>query len=96
MSRTTRKRYKTFENHYINCLSETWFNKKPIGQRKADYYSSSCKWYTWKLPKEYRNSVNRTRRSIDKEQLYKELNIPEHAPNYCMWNCKSSNSWGYW
>lgn len=104
MSRTFRKRKYSFEVSNGWRTTRNWCSdgrftlspeeeKRERGKFNADQDTS----YDWfNLPHEYRNMINRQRRSMDKEQLYKELNIEEHTPNYCEWNCKTGNPWGYW
>lgn len=100
MSRTLRKRRKTFEQYYSYSLENNYFecdaNAKYIEQEKAKYYSKSNGWYSHSLPKLFRQSVNQHRRMIDKHELHREVVFEAYDGNYCMWNCKSSNSWGYW
>lgn len=52
----------------------------------------------WKssLPRWFRNMVNRNRRAKDRQELWKSLNLEEHEEQCSKWNCKDSNSWGYW
>lgn len=101
MSRTFRKRYEkhwtlTLERNDYYIINKLKNNKKFIEQQTAQYKTRSEKYYTYKLPKCYRNMINRTRRAHDKAFLYKDLNFIDYEGIYDPWNCKTSNSWGYW
>ena len=49
--------------------------------------------YSYKLPKFYRNLVNRKRRAKDRAALHKELTVG--YGEFCNWDCNSSEAWGY-
>jgi len=107
MSRTYRKRSKKHEYEFditdlwtINWLEN--ISKKyscTIEQFKTreirKYYSHTEKYYEFTLPKVYRNSINRQRRRKDKQALHNEV-YEKRFPDYASWNCKDSESWGYW
>ena len=104
MSRTYRKRTIKFENTWrynyydrvIHIFYWTKYDAKYIERDKALYYSDKLGNHAeYKLPKEFRNTVNRQRRAYDKNELFRELNS-EYEPLYCLWNCKTSNSYSYW
>lgn len=102
MSRTYRNRRETFESYFRYRLKPDYFWLKyqwtdlEVSQRRAAYYSETCKWYTYSLPKDFRNSVNRSRRAKDRQSLYKAVNKEDDPQLFSAWNCKDSNSWAYW
>jgi hypothetical protein len=104
MSRTYRKRFESFEQHYKELLDDDSFREhqmKKYGNKwkermKAHYYGKTEKWHYYNLPKHFRKFVNRSRRRADAQ---KEHIIKQQEPDSVLfdtWNCKTSNSWGYW
>jgi len=97
MSRTIRKRKETFESYYQYYFDNNfWGDETDKVILRVRYYTSSCKWYSHCLPKEFRNSVNRTRRRKDKREVFKAINLDGYEEQCSMWNCKDNNAWGYW
>jgi hypothetical protein len=100
MSKTIRKRRETFEHYYRNFLRPGGYwedhTDVSIARQRARYYSHTEKWYTYSLPKEFRNSINRIRRAHDRREIFKELNINGYEEQCSKWNCKDSRAWGYW
>ena len=105
MSKTYRKRKESYAE------SQTWeyagwkrhgyswvpMTEHEIKADKSRYYQDCATWYGYStLPKWYRNTVTRKRRSVDRIETYRELTFDEYSPNYDMWNCTSSEAWGYW
>lgn len=84
-----------------------WFNRyltdEEIEQSKKDlevlrykYKTQTRKYYDYGLPREFRNSVNRTRRARDRHEVWKATNWREYEEQCSKWNCKDSNSWDFW
>lgn len=100
MSRTVRKRQQTFESYYHVFLEEDgwWANDMGVNveQKRARYYSKTEKWYSFGMPRWFRNRVNRDRRRHDKREIWKAVNKHEYEELCSSWNCKDNNSWGYW
>lgn len=96
MSRTTRKRKVSFEEYYRYYFSWFIIDEDERIRRRVEYYTSSNKWFSHSLPKEFRNSVNRTRRRKDKREIWKAVNINDYEEQCSRWNCKDNNAWGYW
>jgi hypothetical protein len=103
MSRTFRKRITSFENYYKNTfyglsLEEyiEKYHKDTLPRAKAKYGSKTCKWYTFGLPRWFRNMVNRKRRAKDRQEIWKEVNIENYEEQCSKWNCADNNNWGYW
>ena len=102
MSRTYRKRRETFEEYFKYRLQPDYFwiqypwTKEEEAQQRAAYYGVTCKWYTYSLPKNFRNSVNRKRRAKDRQSLYDALNKEDDPQLFSAWNCKDNNAWDYW
>ena len=86
MSRTTRKRAESFEARYNHILNNLWlwnWTEEDIIRHRVSYYTSSDKWYSYNLPKYFRNSVNRTRRRKDKREIWKSVNFYDY-PEQCL------------
>ena len=98
MSRTYRKRRVSFEYYYRKCFASNggWIKDEDIPIERARYYTKTEKWYTFNLPRGFRNSVNKSRRRHDKAEIWKELNLYEYEEQCSRWNCKDNNKWGYW
>ena len=106
MSRTYRKRRKSFEKYYSywnfnsdGSMTSMWgydCSPEEANRLRYQYKTQSDKRYTHTLPKFFRNTTNRARRSHDRQELRKELNINDYEGLYSKWNCKDNNSWGYW
>lgn len=109
MSRTYRKRRESFEARLksgwydwdmgLNGHLSSWRSGRnwTVKRCKAEYLYGEN--YQHSLPRDFRNSVNRQRRARDKQELHREINarvIGDYVGNYDPWNCKTSNSWGYW
>lgn len=92
MSRTTRKRYRSFEETML-WIDDT-YTKKELGRLKAHWTNNQ--YYGWSLPKYFRKMVNKTRRRKDTRVLYKEVNmIPHKEEWYSNYNCKDNQAWDY-
>ena len=98
MSRTYRKSEESFDSYwhdnldwYLNYISST-----EARERAKWKYNPQRGYQHWTLPKEFRNSVNRSRRARDRQEIYREINIIEYEGLYDPWNCKTANQWGYW
>ena len=48
------------------------------------------------LPKQFRKGVNKQRRLRDKHEVHNSVRKENYTPNMSTWNCKDSNSWGWW
>lgn len=101
MSRTYRQRQETFERYYgksrfsLRLLIDDW-DENETNRQRARYYSETSKWYTFGLPRQYRNMINRQRRARDKQALFYAIRDNNEDVCFDPWNCKTSNSWGYW
>jgi len=109
MSRTYRKHAESFEAYYKFWLldeprysfgflisqKDTWITEY-LKKEKYKYKTKSYKYYDYGLPKFYRNMVNRSRRIKDKREIWKATHWNDYPEQCDMWNCKSSNHWGYW
>jgi len=102
MSRTNRRHAESFEEYYKYWLvyrpsykSDIWIAEF-LKRERYKYKTQTRKYYDYGLPKFYRNMVNRSRRRKDSRELYKELTFNDYVGAYDLWNCTSSNSWGYW
>ncbi len=110
MSRTYRKRAESFEEYYKFWLAEqdaihlsgrTLFTSDIwvlayLKKERYKYKGHTKKYYGWGLPKYFRNSVNRSRRSRDKHEIWKAVNLLDYPEQCSKWNCKDNNDWGYW
>ena len=101
MSRTYRKHSISFQW----MLDNDWYfgswkqeQEYSVRKKRAIYRQRENKGGRWDmtLPHDFRNDVNRQRRAVDKRELYKEVHKEDYVGNYDPWNCKTSNSWGYW
>ena len=50
----------------------------------------------YSTPKNWRKSVVKTRRAVDRMEISKVLKDLDYVPNMSSWNCKDDNAWGYW
>lgn len=104
MSRTYRKRIFGFESYYRDVLDNDTFNKyykRMYGKKwrdrlKAQYNGRTSKGFDYKLPKAFRKSVNRQRRRKDTQKTHLTKYVEPDTILFDPWNCKTSNSWGYW
>lgn len=109
MSRTYRKHAESFEEYYKFWLldnprysfgflinNEDDWVKDYLKTERYKYKTKSSKHYNYNLPKFYRNMVNRSRRTKDKQELWKAVNLIDHEEQCSKWNCKDNNAWGYW
>lgn len=64
-------------------------------QERARYKTRTRKYFNFTLPWVFRNSVNRQRRAKDRTAIHNEIYEKRFA-DYATWNCKDSDSWGYW
>lgn len=82
---------------YRTCYSSYEAQKRYIDRQRYKYKTSSHKWYSYTVPKAFRNRVNKDRRRKDKVELWKELNYNDgYSGNYSKWNCKDNDHWRYW
>ena len=95
MSRTFRKRPQSFNDYYHHLLDSAT-HEDFLKKEQYRYRTKTEKFYTYNLPRFYRNMVNRKRRAHDRTELFRELNHFEYIGAYSKWNCKDSNAWGYW
>lgn len=107
MSRTFRKRY---EKCWVETIPENeelyYFGiyfKPPINnnnkwkeQKIAQFKTRSDKHITCKFPKLYRKYTNKRRKSYDRQELFREINIQGYEPLYSLWNCKTADPDWYW
>jgi len=97
MSRTYRKRAETFEQYYSYWFDAgLWDDETELNERRYRYKTRSDKWFSYNLPKGFRNSVNRKRRRVDRHEIYKAINFEDYPEQCSMYNCKDNNAWGYW
>lgn len=105
MARTYRKRKESFTKYYKHLLIEDgWFStfmynkygNKWRDRLRARYYGKTIKGYDMNLPKWFRKDVNRQRRRKDNQRLHLLLTEDSDQILFDPWNCKTSNSWGYW
>ena len=71
-------------------------SKKELEVYRYKFKTQTRKHYDYGLPKEFRNMVNRSRRTKDKREIWKAVHWKDYPEQCDMWNCKSSNAWGYW
>jgi len=71
-------------------------SKRELEVYRYKYKTQTAKYYDYGLPRDFRNLVNRKRRAVDKRELYKEVTFNDYIGNYDLWNCTSSNAWGFW
>lgn len=103
MSRTTRKRRLSFyKEHEWWFESSEWhsawtdeFDEGYIKSRDL-YYTEMYNCGNFSPDKSFRRKVNKQRRTRDKRELYKELNLIDYEGLYDLWNCKTANAWWYW
>jgi len=111
-TRKRKESFEAYYKRWLICLDHPeWFDESPnfhtyfrtykgldayIKSERYKYKTSSDKHYSYSLPKYYRNMINQQRRARDKVALWRELNYDDGAGNFSKWNCKDSNSWGYW
>jgi len=104
MSRTTRKRRFSFFKEY-----EWWFEyqewntghwdneyNEELLLAQAKYYTDLFDYYRSNPNKPFRKNINKQRRSRDKRELYKEINLIGYEGLYDLWNCKTANREWYW
>ena len=98
MSRTYRKTEETFDSYWKGDFY--WYIRITHSTEKRERakwkYNPQRGYQHWTLPKDFRNSVNRSRRSRDRQEIHKEVNIINYEGLYDPWNCKTSNAWGYY
>ena len=101
MSRTKRKHQQSFEEYYKDWLCETnpeQWKIDHINHERVRYNTDSDIKYEFGVPKWFRQMINKSRRSRDRFQLWKELKLLEedYKGNYSPYNCKDANTWSYW
>ncbi len=106
MSRTRYKRKETFKQYWSNWRFDEeggatssygyYFTPEEMLRNWVKHHYRSAKYFDYKLPRHFRNYVNRRRRANDRQELWRELNNEDYAGNYSKWNCKDANHWGYW
>ena len=85
--------------HNFNSKLHRWFETwDDLNYAKWRYKTKkhTCHRHSHRFPKSYRKFVNSTRKTVDKRELYKELNYDEYSPVYSKWNCKDSDPWWFW
>ena len=88
MSRTYREREDTDVDWYAECHN--------VSIEKAKAMNRSDNWWSYSLPHDFRNTVNRTRRAMDKQSMYNALNKEDDPQLFSAWNCKDNHHWDYW
>lgn len=73
-------------------------NCKDIINKKYKYYTkkTTSHYHSYRFPKSYRKTVNRSRRNFDKRELHKELTYNDYEGLYSKWNGKDSDPMWYW
>lgn len=102
MSRTTRKRKKSYNKTYNWQQNNTWLvwpwiNEDSIKRQIIKYHiDCSTTFYTSGIPKKYRKVVNRNRRNFDKRELYKAIHFEDYTEQCLHWNGKSNDHYIYY
>jgi len=77
-------------------MSAGWVKRWPYTKRELAKLYGDGNSGQWSLPRHFRNTVNKTRRRFDKKELWKSIHLEEYEEQCSKWNCKDSNSWGWW
>ena len=93
MSRTYRKRIDKHTSYEFNRVTRTVNIIASTKKDVAMHYSDNG--YSYSMPKAYRKWVNKERRTRDKVELYKAVNLEDYEEQCSRWNCKDNNHWIY-
>ncbi len=97
MSRTYRKQKEPFSSYYRYAINSDRYDEEYLKTEKWRYTADrGVKYYSYGLPKFFRNMVNRKRRARDRQELYKAVKHFEYEEQCSKWNCKDADHWGYW
>ena len=98
MSRSVKTEFLVTSSLTAYWINSPWYVTK-TGKEKARYeHKLRIGGYSGinALPKQFRKQENKRRRGRDKHEMQRGVREVDYQPNMSTWNCKDSNSWGWW